>query len=816
MPKAVKISLIAVAALLALLLAGAAILAATFDPNDYKPQLIRLVQQKTQRTLTIPGEIGLSFFPKLGIELGKASLSERNGNAEFASVDSAQVSLALLPLLAKKYVVDRVHIDGLRATIRRDKDGSTNYDDLLGQEPKAGEQASSEPQPEDAQPIAFDIDSIDIGNARLVYDDRQQGRTLEVTNLNLDAGKVANRTPGKLQASADIKGNRPAINAHIALKSGFMLDLDEKQYVIDDLDAQINGGLFGFDDLAVKLAGDADLRPQARRIALDGIRFSAAGKRAAQSIDVKFDVPKLAITDTQVSGGKFAGEAKLVEGARTVNAVFSATSFEGTPQAFRLPVLVIDATVRNATLDAKAKLSGALSGDIDKMLFSSPQLALTLSGKQGATALNGSLTTPLMANLDTQQIELPKLAADFTLPNPGGGTLTLKAGGHARADLTKQNAAAALKGSLDQSAFDARLGLSNFSPVATTFDIGIDRLDLDRYKAKPGSGGQPAPAPKQTAGQAQGGVEKPIDLSALNTLRAQGSVRIGALKAANISSTKVRVDLRAAGGRLDLNPLSANLYGGSTNGALSVTAGQTPRIAVKQTLSGIDIAPLLRDALGNARLEGRGNVQLDVAGNGATFDQIKKTLDGSAQLTLRDGAIRGINIAQAVRTAKAKIGELRGRQVGGAGAQQGGTASANEKTDFSELTASFRIVDGIAHNDDLSIKSPLLRIGGAGQINLGAERLDYLAKTTVVSTLRGQGGPELESLKGLTVPVRLAGPFSALDWRIDFAGLATELARQRLDEKKEEVRAQAGKALEEQRGKVQRRLEEQLKGILGK
>jgi AsmA protein len=137
-------------------------------------------------------------------------------------------------------------------------------------------------------------------------------------------------------------------------------------------------------------------------------------------------------------------------------------------------------------------------------------------------------------------------------------------------------------------------------------------------------------------------------------------------------------------------------------------------------------------------------------------------------------------------------------------AAQTGTGSTAEKTDFSELSGSFRIANGVARNDDLSVKSPLLRVGGAGDVDLGAERLDYLAKVTVVSTLQGQGGPELQSLKGLTVPVRLSGPFTAIGWHIDFAGLAKEAAKEKIEEKKSEIKEKARK-----------KLEEGLKGLLG-
>lgn len=802
MPKIAKYILIAIAALFALLLIAGIIIAATFDPNDYKPQIIQLVKEKKQRTLTIPGDIKLSFFPSIGADLGKLSISERNSDATFLSVDSAQVSLELIPLLSKQLVVDSVQVDGLRATVTRYKDGGANFDDLLPQ----GEPETAETPEESGTQIAVDIDSIDISDAHLVFDDRQQDRKVEIANLNLETGKIADGVPSNLQLSADIKSSNPDANVSVKASSGFTLDLEQKQYVIDGLDAELNGALLGITDLVLKASGNADLKPDAMRFVLDEVKLSADGKRDEQPFDVRLEIPELALTDTRVSGGKLTGDAKLVEGGRTISASFSVPTFEGTPQAFKLPSLALDATVKDATLDLNAKLSGALTGDIDKLLFTSPQLTLALNGKQGANAINGSLATPLSVNLQTQTIDLPKLAADFTLPNPAGGTLALKAGGNAGVNLDKQTVSAVLKGNLDQSAFDAKLGLAGFSPPKITFDVGIDKLDLDRYMTT----GKSTEQTQQAAGEAPG-AEQPIDLSALQGLNADGKLRVGALKAANIKTSNVRVTLRAANGKLDFDPLAADLYGGSVAGSLSASAGKPQRFAVRQKLSGVNIGPLLKDATGNDRLLGKGNVQLDITSSGATVSQIKKGLNGTAQLSLRDGAVRGINIAQVLRNAKAKIGQLRGDDA----APQSGSSSETEKTDFSEMSGSFRINNGVAHNEDLDIKSPLVRVNGSGDINLAASSLDYLVRATVVSTLKGQGGPELEALKGITVPVKLSGPFSSIDWRIDFSGVIREQTKQKIEEKKEALKSKAQEAIEERRGKVQERLEDKLKGLFG-
>ena len=140
MKKTLKYIAYGLLGILALLLVVAGYVAATFNPNDYKSLIIKLVQEKKQRTLDLEGDIKLTFWPKLGADLGKVKLSEHNGAQEFASIENAKVSLAVLPLLKKELVVDTVYIDGLQVTAIRHKDGTTNFDDLMSKDEEESEQ----------------------------------------------------------------------------------------------------------------------------------------------------------------------------------------------------------------------------------------------------------------------------------------------------------------------------------------------------------------------------------------------------------------------------------------------------------------------------------------------------------------------------------------------------------------------------------------------------------------------------------------------------------------------------------------------------
>jgi len=88
----------------------------------------------------------------------------------------------------------------------------------------------------------------------------------------------------------------------------------------------------------------------------------------------------------------------------------------------------------------------------------------------------------------------------------------------------------------------------------------------------------------------------------------------------------------------------------------------------------------------------------------------------------------------------------------------------------------------------LSIKSPLLRVGGEGTIDIGNDRLDYTVRATVVNASAGQGGQDVADLKGVTVPVRLTGSLAAPQYTVDYAAVAAELARAQLEGRQDELK----------------------------
>ena len=253
-----------------------------------------------------------------------------------------------------------------------------------------------------------------------------------------------------------------------------------------------------------------------------------------------------------------------------------------------------------------------------------------------------------------------------------------------------------------------------------------------------------------------------------------------------------------------LSPFAANLYQGSMDGLLKVDARATPSIAFKQNMKNISIGPLLVDAINNDMLSGSGTVNVDVTTQGSSVNALKKALSGNASLALADGALKGVDIAGSIRDLKNKVNMLKTKEA---------DADKSKKTDFSELTASFTIKNGVAHNEDLAMKAPILRLAkgdSKGDIDIGNEKLNYVAKPTIVKSLKGQGGADLDNLAGISIPMKITGPFSSPKYGLDFSAVATGLAQSQLLEK---VGGDKGTAVKELIGGENKA--DALKGLLG-
>ena len=309
-------------------------------------------------------------------------------------------------------------------------------------------------------------------------------------------------------------------------------------------------------------------------------------------------------------------------------------------------------------------------------------------------------------------------------------------------------------------------------------DLRLSELDLNKYmpvagatasqkgkKAKAGRNKPSSiedlinrPGPRvQGYTQRAGWSREPIDFSALGAVDANLKLALGKLLYEKIKVGRSRLDVALSNRALTAKLNDMELYSGTGRGVLTLNARQ-PNAAwgANFNLNGVSAQPLLNDAAEINWLAGKGQLLLAVKSSGKNEQQFINRLNGTASFAFEDGAIVGVNVPKTVRA----IQQGRFTDLGGA---------PDEKTDFSQLTASVNIQKGIAVNNDLKMQSPLLRVTGEGKVMLPRRRVDYIVKPKIVASLSGQGGDEAAS--GLEIPVRIHGPFEDLRYTPDFKGL---------------------------------------------
>jgi AsmA protein len=310
----------------------------------------------------------------------------------------------------------------------------------------------------------------------------------------------------------------------------------------------------------------------------------------------------------------------------------------------------------------------------------------------------------------------------------------------------------------DKSTFKGNLKVENFDHPKLGFNVQIDSLNLDEYL--------PETTTEIALEEGTTGVQSDLTVDDFSGFTGGGNFKIEALVVMGLTATDVSLKMTSNGKGIRLFPISARFYAGQYQGDIKIDAsGTRPILTANEQLADVRAESVLQDLTGSARLEGVGDFNLKIRTDLTNAQTTTQNLSGNFGMSFLDGAIVGINIAETIRSAKATLGKQVNNTAG---------SGQNPKTDFSELTMTGVIEQGVIKSDDLMMRSPLLRVTGKGKVNLVNESIDYQVKPVLVGSLEGQGGRGLEELKGVPIPVKLSGNLYDPDISIDILAAITE------------------------------------------
>lgn len=505
-----------------------------------------------------------------------------------------------------------------------------------------------------------------------------------------------------------------------------------------DLAAPAGSGHSGADD--VDLAKDERV-PVLASLIVDGLRVSDAAviwrdARDGRNLDVSgiginvsnfafgepFDVKTKAIASARGITAEMDVSTKAVlELNRLIleNVVMSArltgASLPGSPEsiAFDADFFSTDGRLDNARfqglgLDVRSDLKPGVNGTVAGRLEMAP-----FNPTEGVTRLG--LTPPVL--IDPATMSRAAASCAWTVSRDW-------------LEISR------LSLNLDNATIEGQIRVTGGAKPAVAFDFQADTLDLDRYTPRDGAA---------TNGTADGGKTGQSRVEGLRALDLHGDVKAKNLIAGGLHFADSHLALRAKDGILAVERFDASAYGGRLNASASMDVrAEQPLFLWTHAISGMQSEPLLRALIGQSSLTGTMESTASLRSRGLTEPELMERLQGHFQIKIRDGALKGVNINQQLRDG---IRELKGEPAG---------PDLPRKTEFSMLSGSGTIVDGVQRTSDLLLLAPRFTVTGSGQANLVREHLDF----NLMVALDGTDGKFEDGALGLQkVPLRVSGPF---------------------------------------------------------
>jgi AsmA protein len=372
---------------------------------------------------------------------------------------------------------------------------------------------------------------------------------------------------------------------------------------------------------------------------------------------------------------------------------------------------------------------------------------VTVTGS--AQANDQLLKFDIKATMPAAPLQAQNIPVDLKFEAPGllQGPLTSTAQVQLNGTVLAING---VTGKLGDGTFNGWASIDLASKPQVKLDLDFQRLSV----AMPTSRIATAPRPWRS--------NDPIELTGLNYVDLQARISAGQFNFGGLQIEPFSIEAALTNGILKSRFENLGVYGGKANGDLTIDAsGNTPGYILHSDLAGIRALPLLQNVADFDKIDGKLQAKLALHSSGASRSAIMSNLDGTASLLFQDGAIRGINVAQMIRSLTSNP-------------LSGWHSSPELSTDLAQLSASLEITRGQATTDDLNLVGPLVRVTGGGTIDLGQQMLALRVDPKLVLTTEGQG--RTSEPVGLGIPVTINGSWDDPHIYPDVAGILDDPA----------------------------------------
>jgi len=646
MGRLVRILLFVVAGFIGLAIIASVALFLFFDPNDFRDDISEQVKTATGRDLVIEGDLSLSVFPWIAVNIGRTELgnAEGFGDEPFLSFDEARLSVRLAPLLFQQTItIGTASLDSFTLNLEIASDGRNNWDDLAA----AGEAAPEEGPADPGTTQALDVAEVQLSDASISFRDAQAGSANVISGLSLSTSSVAAGEPFDIEAEFDFSTEPAGISGHLDFSSTMKLSEGNEQLSLRDF--SIDGHL-------------------------DGV--------AAETTEYRFSAPAI---DVDIA-------ADLV-----------------TMGKMELSLLGID-----------------MSADVEPYSYSTLQPKMSLAVEPFSLKdLMQTLGVDAPPTADRDALTRVSFSATAQV-----GTTTI-----ALTSMTLE---------LDDTKMTGRLAIPLTEQGAFQFDLSADSINVDRYMA-------PADESASGKGAAEDDIEIPVDL--VRTLDANGTMRLDRAFLSGMTFENMVLGVNSANGQLRMHPITAELFEGKYNGDVRINAStEVPSISVNENIEDVQLESLAKAMFEQENITGTIEGRFKLGGSGHTMSAIRRDLDGTMSFSLADGAWEGTDVWHQLRSAYALF---KGRPAP--------EPKLPARTEFSNVSGTGTVTDGVFSNNDLLVELPFLQMTGNGTVNLVEAQVDYSLQARVLAQpefVDAASEAELNDFTEAVIPLSITGPLA--------------------------------------------------------
>jgi uncharacterized protein involved in outer membrane biogenesis len=783
MTRILKITGIAFGAVVALVILLLAVLLLAINPNDYKPEIAALVKKKTDMDLVIADKLEWTFWPRIGVKLGKTSLSDTQAKETLVAVDLASVSVELMPLLTKSIQIDAVNLDGAKVRFIQHADGTTSWDRMLAK-------LASAPK-DDSKTVAFNIKKLDIKNTAILIKDEKNNTERAIEEVAVTASDIGMDKDFPLHLAFTFRQQQAAANllAKTSVDTRIKIDQDKKQYALNDLDitSALSGSLLPTTAPAtVSLKGNVLADMQAQKITVSKLdiasTYPAHGLSAPATVQLNTEVAAdLGKTLLTVSGLKMNASWPDATRPQPITAVLNtALSANWADGALDITALTLNATVPDKAYPKPLQVAfnGALKANWMKGDFSIPAFVLDAAGVRTNGAITAALpalqhktpaatttpgTTPIAipmttgmtmtGKVDTAAFNPRNVMAALGMAAPKMADATVLKSASFAADIQGNEQQVLLKNirlKLDDSTLTGDAGISDLASLRQYARLSLDKMDADRYlpPATPATASTTAATNEKTTASAAPASSGILPIALLKTQNLDAALTAGSLKIMQYPISGFRVAATASKGIVNISELKGGIFSGGFSVPVNINVqGAQPVLKMQPKLDHMEIEPLATKILKKNLLSGKTSYVGDLTLHGNTTDAWMKSASGMSNLTLENGVLHGVN---AMKELTASLGKYQGL-LALTGKDADTLANKQKDTEIASFAANNTLANGVVTTTSLTTDLKKAKLAGTGVLNLVTQDLDYKFSMTLDKSVGG------EKTAGYALPVQCKG-----------------------------------------------------------